>query len=222
MSPLTLKRNNSNAMIAFASFGLLLIALSAHPQSISSGSSAGGAAAQSAPMGSAADPSGNAGSKASATSSADASAKGGQLSRADSKFMRDIAYANISEIAAAQLAQSKSQNDQVKSFAQKMIDDHTKAQDELKQMAQSKGVSLPTEPDMKHKAAAKALEKLSGDKFDAMYMKQAGLNDHKNAHKLMEKVSKNAKDADLKAYAAKTLGPVDEHLKMAQQQQSKK
>lgn len=203
MSPLTLKRNNSNALIAFASFGLLLIALSAHPQSLNEGKSSG---ASGAPATSA---------------SGDAGAKSEKLNRADAKFMRDIAYANISEIEAGKLAQSKSQNDQVKSFAQKMVDDHTKAQDELKQLAQSKGVSLPTEPDMKHKTAAKALEKLSGDKFDAMYMKQAGLNDHKSAHKLLEKVSKNAKDPELKAYAEKMVGPVEEHLKMAQQQAKK-
>jgi len=199
MPPLTLKRTNANAFIAFASFGLLLIALSAHPQSLNEGKSSG---ASGAPASSA---------------SGDAAAKAAQLNRTDTKFMRDIAYANISEIEVGKLAQSKSQNDQVKSFAQKMMEDHTKAQDELKQLAQTKGVSLPTEPDMKHKTAAKAMEKLSGDKFDAMYMKQAGLNDHKNAHKLLEKVSKNAKDPELKAYAEKTLGPVDEHMKMAQQ-----
>jgi putative membrane protein len=162
-------------------------------------------------MGSAADASGHAGTKV-AAKTADV-----KVSRSDANFMRDIAYANLSEIAAAKLAQSKSQNDQVKSFAQKMMDDHTKAQDELNQLAQSKDVTLPTEPDAKHKAEAKVLEKMAPDKFDAMYTKEAGLNDHRKAHKLLEKVSKKAKDPDLKAYAEKTLGPVDDHLKMAQQ-----
>lgn len=242
MSPTILKfnRTNSTAWMAFTSISLLLIALSAHPQSIT-GSGIGGAsngspsgsttspssktndtASKTTSMGSAADASGNAGTKLGAKSDSKGNAKEGQMSRADRDFMRNMAYANISEITTGELAKSKTQNDQVKAFAQKMIDDHTKALDEIKQLAQAKGVTLPAEPDAKHKAATKALEKLSGPQFDAMYMKQAGLNDHQNTFKLLERVSKNAQDPELKAYATKTLGPVKEHLKMAQQQQSQK
>jgi putative membrane protein len=78
-------------------------------------------------------------------------------------------------------------------------------------------VKLPTEPDAKHKAMAKMLSGLKGDAFDKRYLKQGGLNDHENTHKLLTRVQDKAKDADLKAYAAKTIAAVDQHLTLAQE-----
>ncbi|WP_228526739.1 DUF4142 domain-containing protein [Noviherbaspirillum soli] len=141
----------------------------------------------------------------------------GKVASGDQKMMRDIAHANISEIAAGKLALEKSQSDDVKSFAQKMIDDHTKAQQELQTLADGKGVKLPTEPDAKHKAMAKMLSALKGDAFDKRYLKQGGLNDHENTHKLLERVQAKAKDPDLQAYAAKTIAAVDQHLTLAEE-----
>jgi putative membrane protein len=177
----------------------------------------GGAVAQNA-SGSAAtgsmsgNTSATAGAAASGTSGASAKVASG-----DQKMMRDIAHANISEIAAGKLALEKSQSDDVKSFAQKMIDDHTKAQQELQTLADSKGVKLPTEPDAKHKALTKVMAGLKGEAFDKRYLKQGGLNDHENTHKLLTRVQDKAKDADLKAYAAKTIATVDQHLTLAQE-----
>ena len=181
----------------------------------------GGAVAQNA-SGSAAtgSMSGNTSATAGATASgtSDTSAK---VASGDRKMMRDIAHANISEIAAGKLALEKSQSDDVKTFAQKMIDDHTKAQQELQALADSKGVKLPTEPDAKHKALTKAMAGLKGEAFDKRYLKQGGLNDHENTHKLLTRVQDKAKDADLKAYAAKTIATVDQHLALAQETASK-
>jgi predicted outer membrane protein len=142
---------------------------------------------------------------------------GGSLAKADQKILMDMARANISEIEAGKMAQSKSQNDQVKSFAQQMIDDHSKALTELQQLAQSKGVTLPTEPDAKHKAMAAKLDKLSGDAFDKAYMAQAGLQEHKKVHSMLMSDQKRAKDPDVKAAAAKMAPVVEQHLKSAQQ-----
>jgi putative membrane protein len=156
---------------------------------------------------------------ANSTTSASSTRTGtaGKVASGDQKMMRDIAYSNISEIAAGKLALEKSQSDDVKSYAQKMIDDHTKAQQELQTLADSKGVKLPTEPDAKHKAMAKMLSGLKGDAFDKRYLKQGGLNDHENTHKLLERVQAKAKDADLQAYAAKTITAVDQHLTLAEE-----
>jgi putative membrane protein len=176
----------------------------------------GAAAAQNA-TGSAAT--GSMSGNSSATAGAGSSAGSGASSKVasgDQKMMRDIAYSNISEIATGKLALEKSQSDDVKSFAQKMIDDHTKAQQELQTLADSKGVKLPTEPDAKHKGLAKVMAGLKGEAFDKRYLKQGGLNDHENTHKLLTRVQDKAKDADLKAYAAKTITVVDQHLTMAQ------
>lgn len=140
-----------------------------------------------------------------------------KLSAADKKAMMDMAVANMAEVETGKLALSKSQNAEVKTFAQQMVDDHGKALSELQTLAQTKGVTLPTELDAKHKAMASKLEKLSGDAFDKAYMKQAGLQDHKATHAKLQKISKNAKDADVKAAADKTLPTVEQHLKAAQQ-----
>lgn len=141
----------------------------------------------------------------------------GAVSKGDLNMMRDMAHSNISEIETGKLAQSKSQNADVKKYAQQMIDDHTKAQAELQKLADSKGVTLPTEPDKKHAAMAKKMEGMSGEEFDRMYMKQGGVNDHQKTLKLLKKAQKDAKDPDLKALAEKMTPTVDEHLKMAQQ-----
>jgi putative membrane protein len=145
-----------------------------------------------------------------------AARSGSKVSSGDQKMMRDIAYSNLSEVAAGKLALERSQSDDVKSFAQKMIDDHTKAQQELQTLAESKGVKLPTEPDAKHKALAKVMSGLKGDAFDKRYLKQGGLNDHENTHKLLQRVQSRANDSDLKAYAAKTITAVDQLLSLAQ------
>jgi predicted outer membrane protein len=152
-----------------------------------------------------------------ASGAAGAAASGGAMAKADQKILMDMAQANISEIEAGKLAQSKSQNDQVKAFAQQMIDDHTKALTEVQALAQKKGVTLPTEPDSKHTAMAAKLEKMTGDAFDKAYMSQAGVSDHKKVHAMLVKDEKRAKDADLKALAAKMTPVVEQHLKSAQQ-----
>jgi predicted outer membrane protein len=145
-----------------------------------------------------------------------------KLSAADKKGIMDMAIANMAEVETGKLALSKSQNAEVKTFAQQMIDDHTKALTEVQTLAQSKGVTLPTELDAKHKAMSAKLEKLSGDAFDKAYMKQAGLADHKATHAKLKSITKNAKDPDVKATAEKTMPTVEQHLKAAQQMSTAK
>ncbi|CAN7596787.1 DUF4142 domain-containing protein [Massilia sp. LjRoot122] len=158
-----------------------------------------------------------------ASGAAGATASGAaKLGAADKKAMMDMAIANMAEVETGKLALSKSQNAEVKTFAQQMIDDHGKALSELQTLAQTKGVTLPTELDAKHKAMAAKLEKLTGDAFDKEYMKQAGLKDHKATHAKLQKISKSARDADVKAAADKTIPTVEQHLKAAQQMSSAK
>lgn len=77
-----------------------------------------------------------------------------------------------------------------------MVDEHSKMLDEVKQLAQSKGVELPSAPDAKHEKAVKRLETASGADFDRQYM-NAMIKDHKDALKLAQRTAKGAKDADL-------------------------
>jgi putative membrane protein len=153
----------------------------------------------------------------SAGAAAASGSAGGSLSKSDQKILMGMAQANIDEVEAGKMAQSKSQNDQVKSFAQQMIDDHSKALTDAQQVAQQKGVTLPTEPDAKHKAMAAKLEKMNGAAFDKAYMANAGIADHKKVLSTLQADQKRAKDADVKALAAKMTPVVAQHLKAAQQ-----
>ena len=149
--------------------------------------------------------------------SAAGAATGAKLSAGDEKILKDMAMADMAEVEGGKMAQGKSQNSDVKAFAQQMIDDHTANLNDVKALAQARGVTLPTEPDAKHKAMAAKLDKMSGDAFDKAYMKQAGVQDHKTVHAKLMAAAKKAKDADLKALVEKTEPVVAQHLKSAEQ-----
>lgn len=142
-------------------------------------------------------------------------ANGGGAMSADAKFMTTAAAGGLAEVAAARVALERASSDAVKQYAQKMIDDHTANNAELQQLAASKGVALPTSTDPKHQAELDKLSKLSGAQFDAEYVKNSGVKDHEAMEKLMTKESGRGKDADAKAFAAKTLPAVRSHLQMA-------
>lgn len=144
------------------------------------------------------------------------SAMAGKTVKADAGMLRDIAHANLDEIAAGKLAVEKATDPKVKEFAQQMVDDHTKALDEVTQLAQTKDVKLPTEPDAKHKAAMVKMKMMSGASFDKSYVKSAGVGDHVATEKLLKKTQASARDADVKALATKMLPVVQGHLKHAQ------
>lgn len=151
------------------------------------------------------------------TGSTQASTTGAQLVKSDQRLLIDLAQANLAEIEAARLAQDKTQNQEVKNFAQQMINDHTKALQEVQQLAQARGVTLPTEADARHKRMAQRLSGLSGDAFDRRYLAQSGVADHKKTHALLERVQGRAKDAELKALAARLQPTVGQHLNSVQQ-----
>jgi len=138
----------------------------------------------------------------------------------DRRLMRDLAYANLSAISIGRVAQRKSSSEDVRNFAQTMIDDHTQAMNELQQLAQAKGVSLPAVPDMRHQVLEKRLSALSGATFDRQYMAQIGQVDHRQVHRLVMNISAHASDPDLRALGAKLQPSIDEHLRMAQQHMS--
>lgn len=140
-----------------------------------------------------------------------------RLSAGDEKALKDMAQANINEIAAAKIALNKAQSSKVKAFAQQMVDDHGSALAKVQSVAQQKGVALPTEPDAKHKTMAAMLEKQSGDAFDKMYMENAGTKDHKMVLSTLQSDAKKIKDPDVKALADAHTPVVEQHLKSAQQ-----
>ena len=143
-------------------------------------------------------------------------AKGAGKGMSAHQFVTDVAQINMAEVELGKLATDKASNEQVKKFAQRMTDDHTKAGDELKTLAQQKTITLPTELDAKHKALSDRLTKLSGEGFDRAYM-QAMVSGHRQAVNMFRMESRSGKDPDVKQWAAKTLPTIEDHLKQAQE-----
>lgn len=139
----------------------------------------------------------------------------GKLARADKGMLDDLAQANIAEIENGKMALEKSQSAEIKKFAQHMVDDHTSALAEVQALARAKGATLPDGPGAIAKTKATALKALSGTLFDKEYAKRAGVGDHEATIKLLNKIQKDAKDADLKTLAGKMLPKVESHLEMA-------
>jgi putative membrane protein len=130
-------------------------------------------------------------------------------------FVTIAGQANMAEIDLANLALSKTQNENVKQFAQMMIADHSKANDELKELALQKKYQFPGDVNMTQKTLADNLSKLSGAAFDKEFAK-AMVADHEAAVKLFSNESKTGKDADLKAWAGTTLPTLKAHWQQAQ------
>jgi putative membrane protein len=137
------------------------------------------------------------------------------LSASDHKFIKDAAQGGEAEVELGQLAQQKAQSPDVKAFGQRMVDDHTKANDELKQVASQKGVTLPSHPDAKDQAEKARLEKMSGAQFDKAYMNYM-VADHKKDVADFQKAASHASDPDVKNFAQTTLATLQSHLQQAE------
>jgi putative membrane protein len=163
---------------------------------------------------------GSAGTTGSGSATANARANAGatdasKLDRGDRQMIEDLAQANMAEVDAGKMALEKSQSADVKKFAQHMVDDHSKALGEVQALATAKNVTLPDGAGAMAKTKATALKALSGNLFDKEYSKRAGVGDHEATLKLLQKIQKDGKDADLKALAAKMQPTVEHHLQMA-------
>src|SRR5262249_32305971 len=111
-------------------------------------------------------------------------------------------------------ARDKASSQEVRNFAQKMIDDHTKAGDQLKQLANQKSITVPGDVNAQDKATMDRLSKLSGKAFDRAYMDEMVKGHEKVVAAFHHEISMG-KDADVKSWTSKTLPTIEEHLKMA-------
>lgn len=140
----------------------------------------------------------------------EASAKGGS----DAVFVKKAAQGGLAEVELGKLASEKASSDDVKQFGQKMVDDHSKANDQLKQIASQKSMDVPSELAPKDKAVVDRLSKLSGPAFDRAYMKHMVMDHSKDAAEF-KKESNRGSDQDIKGFASSTLTTIQDHLKMA-------
>jgi len=141
------------------------------------------------------------------------------ISHSDQQFMEKAAQGGLAEVQLGNLAAQKAQSPEVKQFGQRMASDHSKANDQLKQVASQKNVNLPTDMDSSTKREFDKLQKLSGAQFDREYMKNM-VSDHEKDIKEFKNESKSAKDADLKAFVDKTLPTLEDHLTQAKSAQA--
>jgi len=147
-------------------------------------------------------------------SSTNAVATGGiAVDEADAKFTTQAAVGGMAEVELGKMALEKSSNPQVKEFATMMVKDHGMANTELMAIAKQKNITLPSTVDDEHKKKMDDLSKKSGADFDKAYV-DAMVSGHKSTLKLMEDELRDAKDADLKAFATKTAPIVQSHLVM--------
>jgi putative membrane protein len=139
-----------------------------------------------------------------------------KLAAADQKFMAKAAGGGKTEVELGRLASERGTSDAVKQFAQRMVADHGKANEELTQPAQRKGIALPADLDAKHKQLIDRLAKLSGAEFNRAYSREMQ-RDHDADVKEFQHQAKNGNDADVKASAAQTLPVLQEHQRQAHQ-----
>lgn len=144
----------------------------------------------------------------------------GNLSSQDREFIMKAAEGGQMEVTLGQTAVSKATNSDVKQFAQRMVDDHSKASEELKGLASSKGITLPMENAAKTQKMKADMEKHSAANFDREYMKDM-VKDHEKDVAMFEREARDGKDSEVKAWAEKTLPTLREHLQMARDAASK-
>ena len=138
-----------------------------------------------------------------------------KMNKEDHNFITEAASGGMLEVKLGQIASEKG-SAPVKSFGQRMVTDHSAANDQLTQLLQKKEMAPPTILLEKHQRIVARLEKLSGAEFDKEYMKEM-VKDHKDVVAAFKKEAEDGKDPELKEFANTTLPVLREHLKMAEE-----
>ncbi len=133
---------------------------------------------------------------------------------ADIEFVLAASQGGMAEVEIGRLAAERARSEEVKRFAQRMVDDHSKGGDQLKSIAQRKSIALPSALTPKDQALRDRLARLNGDAFDRAYMR-AMLSDHQKDVSEFRHESRDGRDPDVKAWATGILPTLEDHLKMA-------
>ena len=137
------------------------------------------------------------------------------LSHSDASFLKDAAEGGLDEVRLGELATQNATSQEVKDFARRMMDDHSRMNNDLRVLATQKNVSMPDDIGLKDKASLKLLSAKHGVDFDKAYISQM-VKDHRADMEAFSKEMNTAADGDVKALAAKALPVIREHLEMAQ------
>lgn len=134
----------------------------------------------------------------------------------DAHFAKEAAQGGMAEVKLGQLAQEKGANDSVKSFGKRMVDDHSKAGDKLKEVTSRENITLPTDISAKDQATYDRLSKLNGAAFDRAYARDM-VKDHETDVAAFQKEANTGRDDSLKGFASETLPTLQDHLKQAKE-----
>jgi putative membrane protein len=134
----------------------------------------------------------------------------------DAHFAKEAAQGGMAEVKLGQLAQEKGANDSVKSFGKRMVDDHSKAGDKLKEVTSRENITLPTDISAKDQATYDRLSKLNGAAFDRAYARDM-VKDHQTDVAAFQKEANTGRDDSLKGFASETLPTLQHHLKQAEE-----
>ena len=145
---------------------------------------------------------------------------GGTLAQGDKLFITNVAQMSMAEVKLSEAAADHAKSENVKTFAKQMAEDHTKANDELKKLAEDKGVQLGDDLKGAQKTKVERVSKLNGAAFDKEYLK-AMVMDHTESVKLFQAESDKGKDPAVKEWASTMLPKMKEHLQMAKDAQKK-
>ncbi len=137
----------------------------------------------------------------------------------DKTFARKAAAGGMAEVKLGQLAQRNGSNEAVKEFGRRMESDHSKAGDQLKDVASRNNITLPTDLDRKDQATYDRLSKLSGAAFDRAYARDM-VADHQNDITEFKKEARTGRNPDVKGFASQTLPTLEDHLKQAKAMES--
>jgi putative membrane protein len=137
---------------------------------------------------------------------------------ADQSFAKEAASGGMAEVKLGQLAQANGSSDSVKQFGKRMVTDHSKANDQLKDAASRDNITTPGEIDKTDQATYDRLSKLSGAEFDKAYADEM-VKDHKKDIASFKKEADSGMNPEIKQFASKTLPTLEEHLKMAEEMQ---
>ena len=138
-----------------------------------------------------------------------------ELSSADRNFATKAASGGLAEVQTAQMAKQKAESPKVKAFADRIISDHTQANNELQQIAQQENLTLPSEPSKQERSATQRVSGMTGAAFDRTYAQQE-VRDHQQDIALFQQEANSGRDPALKQFAQKTLPTLRQHLQMAQ------
>src|SRR5256714_4654973 len=139
-----------------------------------------------------------------------------KMAMADEEFAKKAAQGGMAEVKLGQLAKEKASNETVKNFAQLMVEDHTKANDNLKESASKENITLPNDLDPKDQATYESLSKLSGEAFDRAYARDMVKDHQQDVAEFHREATSGRKDS-IKRFAEQTLPTLQKHLKEARQ-----